>query len=218
MNIEEFKKTIEKELLPFIKLTSPNPYDPILVENQTKDWLLVGSGNYASVFAHPLMKDVVVKVYGRDVEAIKDEIRVYHSLGVHKAYSRLYGHGENYLILKRIHGITLYDAMIKGVPIPPQVIEDIDQAIDYAKQVGLNPCDVHGKNVVMKDGKGFIVDVSDFYKEEICTKWDDLQKAYHLFYKRFILKKHPRFPVWALNGVRKTYRATRIFRKQTPEN
>lgn len=170
MNINQFKKLIEEELLPNIILKSPSPNDPIIVDNQAKEWQVVGSGNFASVFAHPSQPSFVVKVYGRDLEAIKEEIHVYEKLGDHNAYSKLYGYGQHYLILKRIHGITLYDAMLKGIAIPPQVIEDIEEAMVYAKERDLNPFDVHGKNIVMNEGKGIIVDVSDFYKTGICKK------------------------------------------------
>ncbi|ARK29753.1 serine/threonine protein kinase [Halalkalibacter krulwichiae] len=209
IKIEQFKQRIEEELLPYIVLSSLNQNDPIVVKNNTKDWQLVGSGNYASVFSHPSEKEIVVKVYGREVEAIKDEIRVYEALGNHPAYSELYGYGENYLILKRITGITLYDAVIKGVAISPKVLMDIEKAIDYAKKVGLNPFDVHGKNIVMQNEKGIIVDVSDFYKSGVCKKWEDLQTAYKWFYQPFLLKNHPRIPVWMLNLVRKGYRVAR---------
>ena len=61
----------------------------------------------------------------------------------------------------------MYDAVQRGIKIPEQVIKDVNKALDYARSQGLNPYDVHGKNVMMKDGRGYVVDISDFYKEGI---------------------------------------------------
>ena len=47
--------------------------------------------------------------------------------------------------MKRLKEITLYDAIHKGIKIPKQVILDINEALEYAREQGLTPCDVHGK-------------------------------------------------------------------------
>ena len=52
--------------------------------------------------------------------------------------------------MKRLKEITLYDAIHKGIKIPKQVILDINEALEYAREQGLTPCDVHGK---CDDGK-----------------------------------------------------------------
>lgn len=206
MNVTAFKELIEKELLPFISLKSENRYEPIVVKNHSTTWELIGNGNYAAVFVHPSKPQWVVKVYGKGLEGLKKEIKVYEELGEHPSFSKLFGYGENYLILKRIEGITLFNAMIKGIPIPQLIIDDVDQAVKYAKQRGLNPYDVHGKNIMMRNGKGYIVDVSDFYKAGNCPKWDDLKKAYFAIYKPFIGKYHPPIPLFIMNGIRRGYR------------
>ena len=45
------------------------------------------------------------------------------------------------------------------------MILDINKALEYAREQGLTPCDVHGKNVMMEKGRGYVVDVSDFLKQ-----------------------------------------------------
>lgn len=52
--------------------------------------------------------------------------------------------------------------MKQGILITEQAIRDIDIALDYARSRGLHPHDVHAKNVMVNDGRGLIVDVSDF--------------------------------------------------------
>ncbi|MCM3725900.1 serine/threonine protein kinase [Neobacillus cucumis] len=210
MNINEYVKLIETELLPYVNLSVLSPFDPIIVENRSHSWRTIGCGNYAGVFLHESYPELVVKVYGRNHEELVKEIEVYKKLGNHESFSRLYAYGENYLILKKLEGITLFNAVIKGVQIPKVVIEDIDRGLEYARSVGLNPFDVHGKNVVMFKGRGYIVDVSDFYKPGYCRKWDDLKKAYHKIYRPFLFRYHPPIPFPVVDGIRKGYR---IYRK-----
>jgi hypothetical protein len=213
MLLDRYMKLIDKELLPNIQLTSESPFDPIIVKNHTRSWETIGNGNYAGVFSHSSHPHLVVKVYGRSPEELKKEIEVYKKLGNHESYSNLYAYGEDYLVLKKLEGITLFDAVVNGVPIPDSVIRDIDNGLRYAKSVGLNPYDVHGKNVLMNNGKGFIVDVSDFYKQGYCCKWDDLKKAYYKIYRPFLLKYHPPIPLFLMNLVRKGYRFYRKKKK-----
>ena len=213
MKIEKYIKLIGNELLPNINLTTEGPFDPIIVENFSNTWKTIGNGNYAGVFLHQSNPKWVVKVYGRKPEALKREVEVYKKLGNHESFSSLIDHGDNYLILKRIDGINLFDAVVKGIRIPESVIKDVDEGIAYARSVGLNPFDVHGKNVVMSNGRGYIVDISDFYKQGKCRKWDDLKKAYYKIYLPFLYKYHPRIPYFIVNSIRKGYRLYRKIKK-----
>lgn len=215
MQLDTYLRLIDKELLPYIQLTSESPFDPIIVKNQSKSWKMIGNGNYAGVFTHYVNPGWVVKVYGRNPKELQKEIEVYKKLGSHESYSTLYAYGDDYLVLKKLEGITLFEAVVNGVPIPDSVIIDIDKGLQYAKSVGLNPYDVHGKNVVMNNGRGFIVDVSDFYKQGYCCKWDDLKKAYNRIYRPFLLKYHPPIPFFIMNWVRKGYR---LYRKKKKGN
>lgn len=206
MTLEEYVYLIENELLGKVELFSESPFDPINVRNHSESWELIGKGNYAAVFIHKAKPEWVVKMYGRNPEELEKEIGVYKKLGTHEAFSTLYTYGEQYLVLKKLEGITLFNALIKGIKIPESVIRDVDDALEYARSVGLNPYDVHGKNVVMNQGKGYIVDVSDFYKTGYCSKWDDLKKAYYKIYAPWISKCHPPIPFFVVDGIRKGYR------------
>ena len=213
MKIEKYIKLIGNELLPNIQLSADSPFDPIQVKNDSNTWKTIGSGNYAGVFSHESHPKWVVKVYGRSPQELTKEVEVYRKLGYHPSFSSLIDYGDNYLILKRIEGITLFDAVIKGIPIPESVIHDVDKGIKYAKDIGLNPYDVHGKNVVMSNGRGYIVDVSDFYKQDRCHKWEDLKKAYYKIYRPFLYKYHPPIPFYVVDSVRKWYRLYRKIKK-----
>lgn len=197
-----------------VDIVSRNPADPVEVLYCPKPWKLLGCGNYAAVFAHPEYPGYVVKIYGRNHEDLVEERYVYEQLGEHPGYSRCYGHGTRYLILKRIEGVTLYDCLHKGIRIPEKVICDVDQALEYAKRRGLYPRDVHGKNVMVSCGRGVIVDVSDFCKKEECPKWKDLRKAYYKIYKPYFYKYPVKVPYPLLNAVRVGYRWYKRWKKK----
>lgn len=200
----------ERTLLDDLSIRSINHGDPVRVEETPDGWRLLGAGNYAGVFVHSEYPDIAVKVYAEGREGWENECEVYRRIGHHPAFSACYHagvyNGHSYLILKRLKGKTLYQCVLDGDVIPKQVINDIDKALDDARARGLNPHDVHGKNVMVKDGRGLVVDISDFLKDDSCTMWDDLKKAYNRIYMPFMSKKPVPVPEWVMNGVRKGYR------------
>lgn len=204
-----FVERIYAELLPGLDIRSVHPRDPIKVVSVPKPWRVVGVGNYAAVLMHPEQPEKVVKVYAAGRHGLSEEVEVYRRLGRHPAYSECYDAGETFLVLRRLNGVTLFDALRRGIRIPEQVIKDIDDALDYARKRGLNPHDVHGKNVMMVEGRGVVADVSDFLKQERCIMWNDLKRAYYAIYKP-LLQRHPiPIPQPLLNAVRKGYRLIR---------
>ncbi|WP_028400070.1 serine/threonine protein kinase [Ectobacillus panaciterrae] len=211
--LRSFTALVETTLLQDLHIRSEKPHDPIRVKKVPKEWECIGTGNYAAVFMHQQHKEWVVKVYARDVEGLEKEAAVYEKLGVHPSYSSLLHKETYYLILQRLKGMTLYDAFHKGVRIPESVIEDINEALDYARKRGLNPYDVHGKNVMMEDGKGYVVDVSDFYKKGEDSKWRDLVRAYYKIYLPFFYKYPIPVPYLLLDMVRHSYRFYKKLRK-----
>ncbi|MFD2214424.1 serine/threonine protein kinase [Metabacillus endolithicus] len=196
---------IDEQLMKHIFVYSKDPFDPVIVNNIPNGWKLIGKGNFAAVFTHPSLDGKVVKVYAENREGITEEIMVYKKLGEHNAYSRLYEYGERYLVLKKLEGITLYQAFSTGTFIQKTVIEDVDKAIHFAKSKGLNPTDIHGKNITMKDGKGYIVDVSDFLKTYSCPKWKHFKRGYYLIYLPLFKNIRIPFPHWLLERIRKSY-------------
>ncbi|GAB4238854.1 MAG: serine/threonine protein kinase [Elainellaceae cyanobacterium] len=206
MALDSLIKSIEQELRPGLQIASIDPYNPVVVHHVPQPWKLLGAGNYAAVFYHPHYPDQVVKVYAPGRPGLEEEVEVYRRLGSHPAFSECLFAGENFLVLKRLHGVTLYDCVHLGLVIPPQVIQDIDRALDYARQQGLHPHDVHGRNVMMAEGRGLVVDVSDFLHEEECSAWDDLKRAYYKVYVPLLSRLELRMPYFALDGVRAGYR------------
>ncbi|AFZ35303.1 serine/threonine protein kinase [Stanieria cyanosphaera PCC 7437] len=212
LEISPFIESIHQELLPHLEIESVEPYNPVVVHHLPQPWQLIGTGNYAGVFYHPNYIDLVVKIYAPGRLGWTEELEVYRRLGSHPAFSQCFYAEEGFLVLKRLYGVTLYDCLHRGLKIPPQVIKDIDQALKYIQEQGMYPHDVHGRNVMMYEGRGLVVDVSDFLREQPCRAWDDLKKAYYLIYLPFLYWLPLPIPYFILDLVRKSYR---LFRRLT---
>lgn len=200
---------VERELLPALRLESVDPRHPVVPRHVPAPWGVLGAGNYAAVLAHPEHPELVVKVYAPGRPGLEAEVEVYARLGRHPAYSTCVHAGSGYLVLERLHGVTLYDAVHRGLPIPERVIRDIDAALDHARSRGLYPHDVHGRNVMMHDGRGLVVDVSDFLEREACSKWSDLRRGYYAVYRPVLMPLRLRVPYAVLDLVRAGYRLVR---------
>lgn len=221
MEMESFNKScvttlidyVDNKLLPNIHIKSVNPFEPIIVNYVPEPWILLGVGNYAAGLTHPDFSEYVVKIYAPGRLGIKEEVEVYSKIKSHTSYSECFYHTENYLILKRLKGKTLYSCINEGIAIPESIIKDIDEALEYAKSLGLNPHDVHVKNVMMIENRGVVVDVSDFTKTEECFLWKDFKKAYYKIYLPLFYKYHPAIPKLYLNIIRRVYKFFRIKKK-----
>jgi hypothetical protein len=212
-SVPPIAELVARELLTDLRIESVDPHQPVLARRIPAPWRLLGAGNYAVVLAHPDFPGLVVKVYAPGRPGLEAEAEVYRRLGRHPAYSRCVHAGEGFLVLERLHGVTLYDALHRGLPIPAQVVRDIDAALDYARHRGLHPHDVHGRNVMMHQGRGLVVDVSDFLDREDCSKWRDLKSAYARVYRPLLMPLRLRVPYAVLDLVRAGYR---LFRRLAP--
>ena len=206
LQINRLIESIHVGLLPKLQIESVNPHDPVKVIHIPHPWMLVGTGNYAAVVHHPDFPDVVVKIYAPGRPGFEEEVEVYKRLGKHPAFSELFYAEDGFLILKRLCGVTIWDCIQLGVPVPKQVILDIDKALDYARSRNLFPHDIHARNVMMYEGRGLVVDISDFLEQEKCSMWDNVKKAYYWLYLPLIYPLKLRVPLSLLNFVRKVYR------------
>lgn len=203
------RRRVEEELLPALRVESRVPTEPVVVVHLPEPWCVVGAGNYAAVLAHPEHPEWVVKVYAPGRPGADEEKEVYRILGEHPAYSRCLFAGDDYLVLGRLEGVTLFEALRRGLPIPERVIRDVDEALEYARGRGLRPHDVHGRNVMMKDGRGFVVDISDFLHDDPCSRWRDLKRAYYWLYRPIVMRLGIPVPRRVLDLVRAAHRACR---------
>ena len=205
---------IDQQFRPALRLESVRPHDPVEVRQLPAPWELLGTGNYAAVFVHPDYPNLVVKMYAPGRPGFADEVEVYRRIGSHPAFSQCFYARDNFLILKRLQGVTLYNSLHRGLRIPKRVILDIDHALDYARSRGLRPHDVHGKNVMMQEGRGLVVDISDFLCAGAGCAWDDLKKFYYWVYRPILSPLNIRLPLGLLNMSRRVYRLFRTLFKR----
>lgn len=213
--MEKLLKQITDELLGQVIIESVNPLEPVVVRNVPKPWKILGTGNYAAVFCRQGAEAYAVKIYAPGRPGIGEEAEVYRSLGRHPAYSECYYAETDFLILKRLGGVTFYDAMKRGILIPGQAIEDIDNALKYARSRGLRPHDIHAKNVMLRDGRGLIVDISDFLKDDDCSMWEDFKRLYYRLYWPVASRRVFPLPRPVLETVRRGYQLWRRWKEKT---
>ena len=188
-------------------MESVKPEDPVIVKSHPNNWRCVGVGNSAAVFQPKDSPQLTVKVYAPKYSQIcTEEAEIYRILGKSAFFPRFYGKGKNFLLIEYRPGINVYDCLVLGIYIPEQVITDVEAGIAYALSRGLNPSDIHLKNILVHQGRGYLVDVSDYRKVGKCKRWDILKQAY---YQNYLELYQPGLtvPSWILETIRKWYKA-----------
>ncbi|AUS09697.1 serine/threonine protein kinase [Laceyella sacchari] len=173
------------------------------VEYIPSPFRLIGVGTDAVVVQHPDYPDLVFKCYAPDRLVKKEqEKQVYERLGNSPYFARLRGSGTNYLALSYEPGPTLYQCLERGITIPEQVIEQVEEARRFARSKGLNPRDIHLKNVILQGNKAKVIDVSEYLNPGDDKRWDHLVEGYNAFYS---LIKGKKLPVWLIEMVKHIY-------------
>lgn len=164
---------------------------------------LIGTGTDAIVVQDPNDVTVVYKVFHPDrLWKKENEWKAYQQLGDSPYFAKCYGKGYNYLILSYEQGNTLLECLEQGIEIPEQVIQDVEEARQYARSVGLNPRDIHLKNVILQEGRAKILDISEYVLPGNDHRWDHLVEAYRQFYP---LIQGTKIPTWMIEYVKKSY-------------
>ncbi|MEB3232924.1 MAG: serine/threonine protein kinase, partial [Leptolyngbyaceae bacterium] len=78
--------------------------------------------------------------------------------------------------------------------------------LNYSRTRGLRPHDVHGKNVMMMNGRGLVVDISDFLNEGSGSAWADFKRFYYWVYRPLLSPFQIPIPLSLLNFSRAAYR------------
>ncbi len=174
--------------------------------NVPEELVLIGKGRSAYVFK---IKDVnmAIKVFYPPFEHIaQDEARNYKKVKGIPYYPSVYMSGKNYIVMDYIEGKTFYQCLIEGVRLTENHVNQVNEALNAARNKGLNPSDVHLHNLlVTKDNKVHIIDIARFSQRKDCSQWDDLKKGYLTHYHRFYFPK--KVPRWLMNVVAKIYQS-----------
>ena len=191
-----------------VQIISTNPKDPVLVRVHPANWRCIGVGNSAAAFQPKDYPQLTIKVYANEfVHIAGEEAAIYRQLGESSHFPCFFGAGANYICIGYRPGRSVYDCLAQGIFIPAQVVADVEAAIAYARGRGLNPSDIHSKNIIVHEGHGFLIDVSDYRRPGECQRWPNLRQAYYDYYLKLY---HPGFtiPPWVLEIIRKWYRAS----------
>jgi predicted Ser/Thr protein kinase len=161
---------------------------------------LIGEGR--SAFAFRIRgTDHVLKVFFPPFESIAaEEAEIYKELKGNLFFPALHGSGSNYLVIDYVQGTTLFNCLVNGIPIASRHIKEVDDALQLAREKGLNPSDIHLRNIIVTpEGDVRLIDVARFRQTKKCSQWDDLKKAFYKFYKH---KRFPKkIPEYAMNVV-----------------
>lgn len=182
-----------QELAVSVKITSKKnkpkllEYDPSLT--------LIGTGRSAYVFRISQTNKAMKVFFPKYTHIAREEAEIYKRLQHISYYPSLYETGVNYLVIDYIEGYTLFECLTKGIYISDEVVKEIDRAIQLARQEGLNPSDIHLRNLFLtRNKKVKLIDVARFRQTKDCNKWGDLKYAfYHYYKKRYFPKKIPSF-------------------------
>ncbi|ASN04763.1 serine/threonine protein kinase [Virgibacillus necropolis] len=191
------------ELVNSIKLKIDKNDISILEKDSALEF--IGAGRSAVVFKIQ-STDKALKVFFPDCTSIaKEEAEIYEILKGNPYFPTLYEAGDNYLLIDYIEGYTLFECLTQGIPLTKSTISETDHALSLARKAGLNPSDIHLRNIILTpEGKIKLIDVARFRQTKDCRQWTDLKKVFFTFYSKSYFPK--KFPVSVLNTVAYLYK------------
>lgn len=201
--LNEAKMDIAEKELGRVKIIFNGENKLVTIAGTSDKFECIGVGTDAAVFRFIHQPHLAFKVYSDEkIDKIAKETEVYLKLGRSEYFPQYHGRGSNYLILSYEEGITLYDCLLNGIHIPEQAIEDVENARDFAFKKGLNPRDIHLKNILLHKGRAKILDVSEYIKPGNDKRWEYLKEGYYEYYSIIDGKA---LPHWIIETVRKWY-------------
>lgn len=199
----ENKWDIAIDSLSKITVFSNPKNEPVTISGDSDDLKCIGVGTDAAVFQAIYAPAYAFKIYAKDkVSKIKVEENIYHVLGDSPFFSTCFTSYDQYLVLNYEEGKTLFDCLLQGIHIPEQVVKDVEEAREYVRKKGLNPRDIHLKNILLQNGRAKILDVSEYSQPGNDFRWEHLKKAYEEYYH--IIDGNS-VPFWLLETIRKWY-------------
>ena len=191
------------ETLSAIKVVANPDNQPVSIEGFVNGFRCIGVGTDAAVFQFLETPEYAFKVYAENKkDKLEAEAKVYSQIGSSPYFSSCYGVTDRLLVIKYEEGVTLFDCLLQGIQVPEQVIADVEKARDYIREIGLNPRDIHLKNILLQNGRAKLLDVSEYIKPGNDFRWEHLKKAYEEYYA--LIDGKP-MPFWLLDTIRKWY-------------
>lgn len=154
---------------------------------------LHGIGRSAAVFRLKGTNLVIKVFFPSHTKIAKEEAAIYKTLGNLPIYPRLYESGENYIVIDYIEGKTLFECLCEGIWISADYIQQVDDALVAAREIGLTPSDVHLRNIIISPGgRLHLIDLARFRQgQKVDHQWEDLKRMYRFYRLRFVPKRYP---------------------------
>lgn len=192
--------------LPFLSHihVSANPNnEPVTVTGASPQLRCVGVGTDAAVFQSVHAPKYVYKVYTAESSyKVAKEAAVYEQLAGAHYFPTCFAAADRYLVLSYEEGTTLYDCLIEGIHIPASIVDEVEEARTFIRSKGLNPRDIHLKNIVLQHGHVKILDVSEYVVDGNDYRWEYLKLGYEQYYS-FI--DGVSVPIWIMTTIQKWY-------------
>lgn len=186
-----------------IKVFSNPNNEPVTICGEANDLKCIGVGTDAAVFQSLSVPAYAFKIYAKDkVHKVKVEATVYQVLEESPYFSTCFAAYNEYLVLSYEEGKTLFDCILQGIHIPKQVINEVEEAREYVRKKGLNPRDIHLKNILLQNGRAKIIDASEYTLQGNDHRWEHLKKGYEQYYH---LIDGNSVPFWLVETIRKWY-------------
>lgn len=182
--------------------SSPNN-EPVTITGDDDDLKCIGVGTDAAVFQSISVPAYAFKLYAKDkVHKVKVEANVYRVLEGSSFFPTCFASYDEFLVLSYEEGKTLFDCILQGIHIPEQVVNEVEDAREYVRYKGLNPRDIHMKNILLQNGRAKIIDVSEYTLPGNDFRWEHLKKGYEEYYHLIAGKS---VPFWLVETIRKWY-------------
>ena len=183
-------------------LSNPNN-EPVTISGEDDDLKCIGVGTDAAVFQSVTVPAYAFKLYAKDkVNKVNIEANVYRVLGDSPFFPTCFASYDECLVLSYEEGKTLFDCILQGIHIPEQVVKEVEDAREYVRNKGLNPRDIHLKNILLQNGRAKIIDVSEYSLPGNDFRWEHLKKGYEQYYH---LIDGNSVPSWLVETIRKWY-------------
>ncbi|MCH7322764.1 serine/threonine protein kinase [Solibacillus sp. MA9] len=195
----------EKDIgsLSNIKVYSNPNNAPVTISGDAANLKCIGVGTDAAVFQSLTAPAYAFKVYAQDkLDKVKNEANAYKQLGDSPFFPTCFASYDEYLVLSYEEGKTLYDCVLQGIHIPERVVNEVEEARAYIRSKGLNPRDIHLKNIILQNGKVKIIDVSEYTVPGNDFRWEHLKKGYEQYYH---LIDGNSVPYWIVATIQKWY-------------
>lgn len=177
----------------------------VLLNDKDPSLEFIGAGRSAFVFKIHSTDKVIKVFFPQFTKVAKEEAEIYKVLSDTPYYPNLYDSGCNYLVIDYVKGNTLFSCLEKGLPITKENIKEIDHALKLARSKGLNPSDVHLRNIFLTpSGSIKMIDVARYRQTKKCSQWNDLKTAFFKLYSHRVCPK--KFPALLLNIIALLYK------------